>query len=396
LLTIAAHYGSGLFGQLTLAISVVEIFRTLSEFGIDTVTVASFSRESDQRRRDSLGAVLGTKICLAFIFYVIAAATIWPLAKSYTVMVFGAVSAISLLTVNIIGAFTSYLQSQLRMGTSCACTAAAWAIYLPICLYSIHIRAPLILVIALLPACEAANALLLYLFGATRPRIRFNLKYSLSLLRHSLPLGLMAAMTIICFRLDNILLFKISGAESLGVYSAAYRIVEPALMVPHAFGITLLAVLSAGSNKVFGRTLHAVVMRSMWPAYIFVMLASAGLLIFAPTVLTKLAASYLAGTGALQVLAVTLIIRTCNITTSIILLSRGAYAALARITATNLVVNATAAFLLIMYFGVVGAAVAALVTECWNLAAQGYCLNKRSDRFAAVSAIVQPVQEIIF
>ena len=46
LLLIASKYGPALFGKLALAISVMEIFRTFSEFGIDTIAIRRFAQES--------------------------------------------------------------------------------------------------------------------------------------------------------------------------------------------------------------------------------------------------------------------------------------------------------------------------------------------------------------
>ncbi len=102
-------------------------------------------------------------------------------------------------------------------------------------------------------------------------------RHSIRLDRHpqslprELPIGLMAAMVMLYFRLDNILIYKFVGSAALGLYAAGFRIVEPALMVPHAFSISLFTILSSRFERRSRRAPHraSASLRAMWPAYLF-------------------------------------------------------------------------------------------------------------------------------
>ena len=109
----------------------------------------------------------------------------------------------------------------------------------------------------------------------------------------------------------------------------------------------------------------------MWPAYLFVVGAGGVLIFFGETILRHFGSSYLAAYPVLLILSIVLLPRTLNITLTSILNSRGQYSALAKITASNLVVNLVLAIVLIRSFGIQGAAWAALGTELWNVIAQG-------------------------
>jgi O-antigen/teichoic acid export membrane protein len=55
------------------------------------------------------------------------------------------------------------------------------------------------------------------------------------LLRQSLPLAFVGLFTALYFRVDMLMLQKMIGAEATGLYSAAYRLIEAAMILPAAF-----------------------------------------------------------------------------------------------------------------------------------------------------------------
>jgi len=240
---------------------------------------------------------------------------------------------------------------------------------------AIFTRSPLMLVVILLPACELVNFVLLKRKVRDIPAIHFDWPATVSLFRESLPIGLMAAMVMLYFRLDNILIYKFVGSAALGLYAAGFRIVEPALMVPHAFSISLFTILSARfESKAAHRRVFQAIVREMWPAYLFIICA-AGVLVFGGQILLRhFGSAYLAAYPVLRILSVVLFFRTVNITLTSVLNSQGRYAAVAKVTATTLLCNILAALLLIPPFGIQGAAWAAFATELWNMFAQIVCV----------------------
>ena len=95
----------------------------------------------------------------------------------------------------------------------------------------------------------------------------------------------------------------------------------------------------------------------MWPAYAFILCAIAGLVFGGQILLRHFGTAYtLAAYPVLRVLAFVLFFRTVNITLTSVLNSEGKYAAVAKITATTLLVNIVAALMLIPPFGIQGAA----------------------------------------
>ena len=303
LLVIAAKYGPNLFGKLALAMALMEVFRTFSEFGIDTIAIRRFSHELEPSRDKLLGQVVTSKLAAASVGYLVSLLVLVAMAHDRTTLFFGVIAGLSLFSANLVGAFTSYYQSQLKMASAFPATALAYCIYIATSLVAIFSHAPLIVVVCLLPACEFLNFILLYRKLPHLPALRFDPLVTLSLFKESLPLGLMSVMTMLCFRLDNMVIFKFLGSASLGLYAAGYRIVEPALMVPHAFSISLFAILSRTPHITARRGDLRAVLHTMWPAYLFIICA-AGTLVFAgQPVLRRFGGSYAGVYPVLRILS---------------------------------------------------------------------------------------------
>lgn len=379
LLLIAGKYGPTLFGKLALAISMMEIFRAFSEFGLDTVAIRRFSKETAPERAVLLAQIVTSKMVAAAVCYAASLLIMVILAGDSLTLLLSAIASLSLFSANLVGAFSSYYQSQLKMSEVFPATLIAFGLYLATSLALIFSHVALGVVICLLPACELLNAGLLYRKISGVPRFDFDFSRTASLFKESLPLGIMAAMVLLYVRLDNIFIFKLMGSAALGIYAAGFRIVEPALMVPHAFSISLFTILSSqGHESLTRKGLLGAVLHSMWPAYLFVACAGCVLILGGESILRHFGSSYLAAYPVLRILSVLLLFRTVNITLTSIINSRGQYSALARITASNLVVNIVLAVLLIPAFGIQGAAWAAFGTELWNLIAQATCVMAKT------------------
>ena len=127
LLLIASRYGPHLFGKLALAISVTEIFRIFSEFGIDTIAIRRFARGAVGEKASLLAQIITSKLVAASLCYAITLLVVLAISKDHITFVLGATAGLSLFSANLLGAFSSYYQSQLRMREAFPATLVAFA-----------------------------------------------------------------------------------------------------------------------------------------------------------------------------------------------------------------------------------------------------------------------------
>jgi O-antigen/teichoic acid export membrane protein len=372
LLGIARAYGPAKFGQLSLVISMVEILRTFSEFGVDTISIRRFAQTPPEERAELLGGIIGAKLLMASCFYCIGAAVLLTITREPVELELGAITGLSLFFSGALGGITSYLLSFFSISRVFRTTLLTSVLSGCFVLIAILSKASLLWVIVGLPLADALNLLLLSQKLDTHLRVRFRVRETISLLKESLPVGIAVTSVILYFRLDNLFLFKFAGAAALGLYAVCYRIVEPALLIPNSFSTTSYTLLSRTEYQHAGaRRLMRILIRTMCPAYAFTATAAAFFLLLGKPLVTRFFPGYPAAYPVLLVLVLTLSVRTVNATLVAVLNSRAKYSLLAKITVINLAVNLLLVIALVPKWGPLGAAWAALLTEVLNGLMQG-------------------------
>ena len=349
MLFVAGRYGPTLFGKVALAISLVEVFRNFSEFGLDTIALRKYSQsQSRERHLVLLRQVITSKVLAASLFYVISVIVIVCLSRERLEIELVMIAGISLISGNLVGALTSYYQSQFQMRRIFLRTLMVYTLYVSAACIAIYVGAPLLVIVAILPVAELVHVGLLYTAEMNYADFSYDTTATVTLLKESLPLGIMGSMIFLYIRLDNVVVYKLLGRTALGLYATCFRMMEPALMIPAAFSATLLVLVTTHSAELLTRKqVMNVAVRTLWPAYLFTLAAAAMLILGGSTVLRHFNPAYEAAYPALRILACSLIVRTVNITLTTLINSRGAYYALMRITASNLIVNIVLVFAMV-------------------------------------------------
>jgi O-antigen/teichoic acid export membrane protein len=365
LLAIARTYGSAKFGELSLVISMVEILRTFSEFGVDTISIRKFAQAPAEQRTDLLGGIIGAKFLMATLFYCVGAAVLLAITKARIELQLGAIAGLSLFFVGGLGSISSYLQSYFSMAKVFRTTLLASFVSIGFATIAILNRASLLWVIAAFPLGDGVNLLLLS-FKLNAP-FRVSIRETISLLRESLPVGLSVSSVVLYFRLDNLFIFKFAGEAALGLYAVCYRMVEPALLIPYSFSTTSYTFLSGAEHQQAGvQKVTRILLRSMWPAYLFTAAVAAVVFAVGKPLMARFFPGYQAAYPILLVLVLTLCVRTMNATSLAVLNSRAKFSLLAKITGINLAVNLIFVVMFVPRWGALGAAWAAFFTEVVN------------------------------
>lgn len=76
------------------------------------------------------------------------------------------------------------------------------------------------------------------------PKMEVDLSFWKTLLKTSLPISLLIILYTITFRVDTVLLSILDGNTSVGIYSAAYRLIEVLIFIPTVFTASIYPVFS--------------------------------------------------------------------------------------------------------------------------------------------------------
>ena len=201
-----------------------------------------------------------------------------------------------------------------------------------------------------------------------------------ALLAQVFPFALGAWMWTAYFRVDVLLLQRLSTPVALGLYSAAYRVVEALLLVPRTVVGVIYPAASAAWRE--GTLSPGLLARPGRLLALVALAAAGGLWALAPETLGFLfGRSFVEAAGALRILALTIPVLFLNQYLGMLLPATHRQNAWVSLLGAALVVNVVANVLLIPRYDYRGAAGATLISECFTLACYGWLVVRRHGWF---------------
>lgn len=228
------------------------------------------------------------------------------------------------------------------------------------------------------PAAASAGAPIAVDAGAPAPALP--LPAAGSMLAQVFPFALGAWMWMAYFRVDVLLLQRLATPVALGLYAAAYRVIEALLLVPRSVvGVTYPAASAAWREGTLTRGLLSRPGRML---ALVSLAAAGGLWALAPETMTFLfGRPFVDGAAALRVLALALPVLFLNQYLGMLLPATHRQNAWVSLLGAALIVNVIANLALIPRFGIAGAAGATLVSECFTLVCYGWLVVRRHGWF---------------
>jgi O-antigen/teichoic acid export membrane protein len=366
---IARGFAPSVFGIVVLAFTVTEIAKVVADFGVDTLAVREYAVLDTPEAWSSFAGVvaLAKLVCGVLVYLVVAVA--YLLTQDGVQLQIGLVASLLLLTNLWINFSVDFFQGRLEtaqvLAPSLICsTASVLAIAL------LFWGAPnLIWGLWVLVCFELLNGLLLFL--ALRKRLhvqpaQVQAQQLRSLLLRCLPVVSTALIVALYTRLDVVVINTFFSAAQVGYYGLAFRMTEPFLLVAASLAMSIYSRMA--SLLSVGELLRArgflVRYSAVLTAYGLVACLLLG--IVAPIVVTTLLPAYSAAIPIVQLLAVTLFVRTINSGLNNAIMAFGHYAMITGIASFNLVFIGAMLLVLVPRFGAAGAAMALLIGEVIN------------------------------
>lgn len=238
--------GQAGYGQYATVNAFLSFVSVVADLGLALVLV----RELALRERPEevvLGNIVGLRLAVAVVLLVLGAAAALafpypPIVKTsiwVAVAGFTAMSAVQLLT----GLF----QVRMKMVRVVAAEIGGRLTLLGATAWALWAHASLPTLVAAAVAGSIVNLLLALagLRGLTRLRLRFDFAYWRTIWVIAFPLAVSVVLNLIYFRIDSIFLSVFKPASAVGLYVAAYKILEVLVTFPTLFIGLVLPTLSA-------------------------------------------------------------------------------------------------------------------------------------------------------
>lgn len=240
----ARYLGVDRFGALSFVLTYIGFFAIIIELGANQIILRDLSRALADAPR-LIGNAIMMKLALALVTMVLSCAASVFFGNSFETKLLIYIASFSFLF-NFGGVYVAVFRSKLEMVCPVAVDILMAVLKLILVIYLAYIRASLAWFMAAIVIVGVPGLLINLVISARMAKPDFTIDLSIwkRLLVESWPVVLTAVFIMVYTRVDQLLLFRIKGAQAVGLYSAAVRLVEVLGIVPSAFMVSLFPVMS--------------------------------------------------------------------------------------------------------------------------------------------------------
>lgn len=257
---LGSKLGVDAFGTLYLAMSFGLLFGVLVEFGLNQQLVRAIARDPDLAGPYLVNA-LAIKLFLALVAYLIILGLIYFLGYSAQAGLVIAVYSVILICNGLSTTFTAVYQGTQRVVYAAVGSIIEKVLVCVLAVVLLSLGFSVVAMAAVFVVGSAASALMqaVFLRKVARIELRLDRSVMLILARNAIPFFAYWVLGSLYYRLDTILLSKLTSAEVLGWYGAAYRLFDTLVFLPSivssAILFPILSQLSAQSRPALRRAM---------------------------------------------------------------------------------------------------------------------------------------------
>ena len=390
------YLGPSGFGTITFVLVFVTMFGTIADWGLTLITVREASK-NPKREREIIGNVVVIRLALAVIAAVLAVLSIHLLPYSQAVQALTSLASLYLIALSLKTSFQIIFNVKLSMQNWAWSEFSANALTIVLLFWFLSRGGGLTeVVLAYLAGGFFAAGVAAVLAHRLLP-----LKLSLAnqdtkaLLLESLPMGAILVVFTIYNRIDIVILSAFSGQEAVGIYGAAYRILEVLVLGAAYFANAILPILSKYAQN--DRERLKLMFRKSYVVLLFLGVGVAGVtFIFAPLGIAIIAGpEFAASVGALQILSLVLVVAYFNHLNGYTLIALGKQWYSLAVAIVALVVNVVLNLIFIPIYSYNGAAVITFLTEGLIVIMSLILIKKELNVLPSLRDIPLVVKEII-
>lgn len=237
------------FGEYTTIVTYLSVFAIFGDLGLYLVTTREISSTQKAEAQTFLASALGLKLAVAAVLMLLAMGTVW-LIPAYSTLVKVGVSAGALsyffimATQVLVGVFQKHFAMH-KLALAEVISRLTWLVGVVLAVWQ---GWSLITILLLISFAQAVQFVVLYLFarGYYQLRPTFDWQQWKGILIVAAPLAFSAVFNTIYFKVDTLILRWVDTAEAVGIYGAAYKVLENLVTFAAIFSGIMLPVLVRG------------------------------------------------------------------------------------------------------------------------------------------------------
>jgi O-antigen/teichoic acid export membrane protein len=371
------YLGPERFGVYSLALSVAGLFLPMADLGLDLHMTRAISA-TPSVIRDEISKTLSAKLFLIAAFLLLTITAAFTLDYSTEVVVFISLFAVSYLLGSVAQTFVGALRAIRKMKFESLSMFIGRAAGMAIVITLILAKGALLTIILAHVAGSAVNLLLSLFFLRSQIRaynFRVNYDGFGDRLKWALPFGLTAVFVAVYFKIDTVILSKLTNEAVVGFYNGAHNFVLASMMLSTPLVVSLFPVLASTyersrteADNIFGQGLKYSLLAGL-------LLGTGFLLMAGPVVRLAYGPEFADSTSILKIMAASI---PLIFVTGIVGNSMGAVGFQLRVCVVTficMIFNIVMNLILIPKYGAEGAAVAKVSTEFLRLVQLWYLMR---------------------
>lgn len=233
------------YGGYTAVMAYMGFFSVIADFGLYLIVLREIAKEGADTEK-IIGNALSLRIVAAVFILLIGIGISFFLPYDGDVRIGIAIIAISFFFVAIQQVLVSVFQHALKMMSVVVGEISGRIVLLALVWYVASTDPTLTSVLLAVVAGSFVNALIVFFQGRkiVPLSLRFDFAYWKYILRESWPIAISIVLNLLYFRLDTIFLSVFRPLEEVGLYGAAYKILEILVTFPNMFIGLIMPILS--------------------------------------------------------------------------------------------------------------------------------------------------------
>ncbi|PLX26659.1 hypothetical protein C0583_06510 [Candidatus Parcubacteria bacterium] len=301
---ITRYLGKFGFGEYTAAITFLSIFGIIADLGLTLVTVQLISQPGADKDK-ILGNLLALRLVSAVLLLGLAplVALFFPYSSTVKMAIF--VASFSFLFIALNQIMVGLFQKELRMDKVSIAEVANRIMLLVGVIIIVKTNTGLIGIMFATVLSSLLSFFLHYIFSLpfARIRLRFDWSYWKEIMHLSWPLALTIALNLIYLKTDTLLLSVIERPSEIGIiaevgiYGAAYKVIDVLVTIPFMFAGIILPLLTAKWAENDQENFKQILQKSFNVMIILAIPMIVGTQIFAEDIMTLVAGQEFSASG---------------------------------------------------------------------------------------------------
>ena len=230
---ITRYLGKDGFGDYSTVLAFFAFFGSIADLGLYTITAREISRV-DANEEKILGNAFALRLVSSVVVFLLTPILVFFLPYSHDVKIGILIAAASFVFSSTYMVLNGVFQKNLAMDKVATAEVLGKILQIGIIVFAVRNNLGFITIILSILAAMIFNfAVVLLLVRKFIPlKLQFDFTYWKKFLKESAPLGYSAVVIFIYFKIDTILLSILKTNTEVGIYNAAYKVIENVSFFP--------------------------------------------------------------------------------------------------------------------------------------------------------------------